>query len=115
MTACFETIHKTEAFNLAIQYLNKLFTLAKTDNSTEIKLIACKALAKLTKLTGPYLQPQHLASIIPTLLELMYSSNKMGIFLNQTINNLIIALGDQKTQRGTSKNYIYFRLNITIF
>lgn len=80
-----------------------MFTIIKVDNNFEIKLIASKALAKLTKITASYLLPQHLASIIPTLLELMYNSNKIGIFLCQTINNLIISLGDSLTQRGSSK------------
>ena len=69
----------------------------------EIRIIASKALAKLTKLVGGHLEPPHLKDIVPSLLELLFTNNQMGYYICLTLNNIIIKLGDQKTQRSNSK------------
>ena len=102
LTCCYETSHKNIAFELAITYLKKLFALALKDNCIEIRIISCKALAKLTKLTASFLTDDHLKQIIPNLVDLLYLNNNMGIYICQTLSNLICGLGDLKTNKGSN-------------
>lgn len=117
LTCCFATSYSNLAFNIATQHLKRLFLLAKNDTSIDIRIIAAKALAKLTKLVGGYLEPAHLKDIIPALLELLYVDNRMGYYVSLTLNNIIVKLGDINTQRSNSKytNNLYYYHNRQYF
>lgn len=87
--------------------MKKLFNFARNDSNYNIKLIACKALSKLTKVVSPFFEAQHLKDIVPALKDFLYVDNKIGIFISICLNNIIKNLGDLKTSKSKSKYIIY--------
>jgi len=104
LTCCLETSHQNLAFQLSVNYMKRLFNFARNDNSYEIKLVACKALSKLTKIVSPYFEANHLKDVIPALKDFLYVDNKIGISISICLNNIIKNVGDLKTSK--SKNLI---------
>mmetsp|Transcript_11901 Transcript_11901/g.12259 ORF Transcript_11901/g.12259 Transcript_11901/m.12259 type:complete len:861 (+) Transcript_11901:22-2604(+) len=107
LTCCFETSHKNIAFEISLTYLKKLFTMARTETG-QTQIFACKALTKLTKIMGSFFQQNHLSDLIPTLMEMVFINNQIGIYICQTLNNIIKGQGDLNTTRGSNNMSPYF-------
>ena len=118
LTCAFESIHKSLAFQLALQFLFKLLNILETEDPYS-RLLASKALVKLTKLSAKFLEPNNLNRIIPVLQEMIYTDNRIGLNICLCLNNMVTVLGDQGTNKSTSKslllNLIHFRSIFSLF
>lgn len=108
LTCSLESVHKTQAFQLAIQHTNKISNILTSNRAIELKIIASRSLIMITKVIGKYFEPPNLKMLIPLFKSCIYQNNKLGINVCLSLNNIIIALGDQNTNRSTNHIAPYF-------
>lgn len=105
LTCCLETCHKKISFQLSLECLLKVICFVDK-GSLEIALLSSKALIKITKVAGKYLEKYYLDAIISIIKEKLFSNNLLGINICACISNLAIAHGDLHTNRSNSKLFI---------
>lgn len=107
LSCLFETSHKVEIFQVALQYLFKLLLMLNSANQVGLKIVISRVFVSMFKVISIFLESENLKNIIGTFKNHIFCNNNVGINICKSLNQIISRLGDENTSKSQSKLFFY--------
>lgn len=104
LTCAFETSHKIQAYQIALNYQFKLLSFLNNSTDIEIKYEASKVFIPLLKVMFKYQDPDSITSMVQSFKNNLFIHKKIGINICKALNQIISSVGDLNTNKSQSNN-----------